>query len=93
MRQVYLKKPLVPIKQWLKEEGEEPTHRRMKTVLTETVKVKLEGHTQVCRCTCAFDCLVVVECMVCSFGLVVLAFIFSLHFLSTGGEGRRGGMV
>ena len=93
--QVYLKEPLGPMKQRLQEEeeGEDPAHRKVKTEVAETVEVKLEGHTQVCRSTCSFDCLVVVECMVCSFGWVVLVFIFPLHCLSTGGEGRRGGVV
>ena len=96
--QVYLEKTLLPMKQRLKEKGEgeegkEPAHKKVKTEVAETVEVKLEGNTQVCRSMCAFDCLVVVACMVCSFGLVVLAFIFPLHFLSTGGEGRRGGVV
>ena len=42
------------------EEGEEPAQKKVKTEVAETVKVKLEGHTQVCRCMCSFDCLVVV---------------------------------
>ena len=48
--QVYLKEPLVPMKQRLKEEGEggeDPADREVKTEVAETVEVKLEGHTQV----------------------------------------------
>ena len=84
------------MKQRLKEEGEggeEPAHKKVKTEMAETVEVKLEGHTQVCRCMCSFDCLVVVGCMVCFFSLVVVVFIFPLYFLYTGGNGRRGGVV
>ena len=84
------------MKQRWKEEGEggeEPAHKKAKTEVAETVEVELEGNTQVCRSLCSFDRLVVVGSMICSFGLVVVVFIFPLHFLYTGGDGRRGGVV
>ena len=39
-------KPLGLMQRLKEGEGEEPAHKKVKTEVTETVEVKLEGHTQ-----------------------------------------------